>query len=326
MAAGSAAHFLLGVIILWLIFAFAPLEDENKLQSNPVTIETVAACTPAKEVDLATKQLVKCAPGPDPASAASAMGLRGGDEIVAFNGQPVHGWDSLTNQVRAAGGEQVSITYRRDGQELTSTGTLPAVQRIKQNVREDPNMTTQKLTEGDMDDGIGVLGITPNVPKTVRGPVAAFGLTGQNTVKVYELTFSSLKKFPEKVPKLWDAVTGAPRDPETPVSIIGATRIGGELFGHGDIPSFLFTLATLNFFVGIFNLLPLLPLDGGHIAIIWFEKIRSWIAARLGRPDPGRVDYMKLMPLTYVVILIFGSFTLLTMAADFVNPITLFKQ
>ena len=76
----------------------------------------------------------------------------------------------------------------------------------------------------------------------------------------------------------------------------------------------------------MFNLLPLLPLDGGHIAIAWFERVRSWVYARLGRADPGRVDYLKLMPFTYVVILIVGAFTLLTVTADIVNPITLFSK
>ena len=96
-----------------------------------------------------------------------------------------------------------------------------------------------------------------------------------------------------------------------------------EALSKGELPTFLMLLAVLNFFVGVFNLLPLLPLDGGHIAIAWFEKVRSFLFARLGRPDPGRVDYMKLMPVTYAVILIFGGFTLLTVAADIVNPITL---
>jgi membrane-associated protease RseP (regulator of RpoE activity) len=72
--------------------------------------------------------------------------------------------------------------------------------------------------------------------------------------------------------------------------------------------------------------LPLLPLDGGHIAIAWFERARSWLYARLRKPDPGRVDYFKLMPLTYVVILIGGAFTLLTITADVINPITIFSR
>ena len=107
--------------------------------------------------------------------------------------------------------------------------------------------------------------------------------------------------------------------------MVGASRIGGELFELGEYPSIFLVIASLNLFVGLFNLLPLLPLDGGHIAIAWFEKIRSWVYARFGRKDPGRVDYLKLMPVTYTVILIFGAFTLLTVTADIVNPITIFK-
>jgi membrane-associated protease RseP (regulator of RpoE activity) len=325
MAAGSATHFLLGIIILWVLFAFIPLADESKLQSSPVTISQVAPCVAAKwEFDPVTKQAKDCVPGTDPASVATSMGLRAGDQIVALDGARVSGWDALTEKVRAAGGKEISITYLRDGQETTRTATLPIAQRIKQDVLKDPNMTAERITQNDLED-VGVLGITPEIPKTVRGPLAAFGLTKDQTVAMFEGTFASLSKFPEKVPKLWTALTGAERDPETPISVVGASRIGGELFGRGEIPTFLLVLAGLNFFVGIFNLVPLLPLDGGHIAIAWFEKARSWVWARLGRPDPGRVDYMKLMPVTYVVILIFGGFTLLTVAADIVNPITLFK-
>src|SRR5690606_27207899 len=118
-------------------------------------------------------------------------------------------------------------------------------------------------------------------------------------------------------------LTGEERDPETPISLVGASVIGGQLFERGMYAEILLLLASLNFFVGIFNLLPLLPLDGGHIAIAWFERIRSWLYARLGKADPGRVDYFKLMPITYVVIFIFGGFALLTLATDIVNPITL---
>jgi membrane-associated protease RseP (regulator of RpoE activity) len=127
-----------------------------------------------------------------------------------------------------------------------------------------------------------------------------------------------MKKFRRRC----EAVTAIAGGSATETLRGGASRLGGELFERGSA-SFLLLLAMLNFFVGIFNLLPLLPLDGGHIAIAWFERVRSWLYARLRRPEPGRVDYMKLMPVTYVVILVFGGFTLLTLAADIVNPITL---
>jgi membrane-associated protease RseP (regulator of RpoE activity) len=139
------------------------------------------------------------------------------------------------------------------------------------------------------------------------------------------LTFDSLKQIPQKIPALVTAITGGERDPNTPVSVVGASRIGGELISVGDWVSVLSLFAVLNLFFGIFNLMPLLPMDGGHIAIAWFERIRSWIAARRGRPDPGRVDYMKLTPITLAVISVLGVFVVLTMTADVVNPITLPK-
>jgi membrane-associated protease RseP (regulator of RpoE activity) len=324
MAAGSATHFALGIVILWVVFAFIALPNPDRLESEPVTIERVATCVaPTVEYDPERKQVKECVAGTDPASLASTMGLQAGDQVIALDGQPVNGWTALTEKVRASGGEAISVTVRRGEQSFTRTGTLPVVQRVKQEVLTS-DRTAESLTQADLEN-VGVLGITPTVPKDVRGPVAAFGLSWEQTVFMFEGTFTALQKFPEKVPKLWEALTGAERDPETPISVVGASRIGGELFGQGEFPTFLLVLAGLNFFVGIFNLLPLLPLDGGHIAIAWFEKIRSWLYARLGKPDPGRVDYMKLMPVTYAVILIFGGFTLLTIAADIVNPISLLK-
>src|SRR5690606_34721541 len=323
MAAGSATQFVLGIVILWGIFAFLPLPDEQKLQTEPVQIATVSECyLPVWEFDPATGRERECVPGKDPATAAATVGLRAGDVITAINGAPVHGWDVLTERIRESGGTTIAITYIRDGQTFTKDVAVPVAKRIKLEVLRDPEMTVERVTPADLED-VGLLGITPEPPKTVYGPVAAFGLAGDQAAAMFEGTFTALKKFPEKVPKLWAALTGDQRDPETPISVVGASRIGGELFGQGDIPRFLLVLAALNFFVGIFNLFPLLPLDGGHIAIAWFEKVRSWLYARLRKPDPGRVDYYKLTPLMYVVILIFGGFTLLTVAADIINPITL---
>ena len=155
------------------------------------------------------------------------------------------------------------------------------------------------------------------------GPVTAIGGTTAFMGKLFQQTFVAIGNFPEKVPKLLDAISGEPRDPETPISVVGASRIGGQAIELGSGLMFVIVLAGLNIFIGIFNLFPLLPLDGGHIAIIWFEKVRSWLAGLRGRPDPGRVDYNKLLPVTYLVILVFGGLTLLTLAADIVNPISL---
>jgi membrane-associated protease RseP (regulator of RpoE activity) len=320
LAAGSLTHFALGIVVLWLLFAFVPVEQRSLIEHGPVTIDKVSACTePTVEFDPQTGGLKPCEDGTDPASAAKTMGLQAGDVIVALNGQPVDGWDELTSQIRASGDEQITLTVERGDETLTRTGTLPKVLRLKQEVLNS-DRPASSITDADLEP-VGVLGVTPVIPKAAFGPGAAFRLTGEQTSAIVTGTFTALGKFPEKIPKLWAAISGEQRDPETPISVVGASRIGGELFEQGDFAFFLMLLAALNFFVGIFNLLPLLPLDGGHIAIAWFERVRSWLYARLRRPDPGHVDYMKLMPVTYVVILLFGGLTLLTVAADIVNPI-----
>ncbi|HEX6968497.1 MAG TPA: site-2 protease family protein [Micromonosporaceae bacterium] len=321
MAAGSATHFILGAAILWGLFAFVPLPDAEKLNEQAPQIATVATCVKATwEYDPATGRDKSCVEGVDPQSPAASMGLRPGDVITAIDGRPVRGWSDLTDRVRAAGGETIQVTYERDGVAETRSVTLPLVQRIKRSV--DPNRTLESITDADL-ERVGLLGISPVVPESTAGPIAAVGLAADQTVFMFENTLKAIKKFPEKVPKLWAALTGEERDPETPISIVGASVIGGQLFERGMYAEILLLLAMLNFFVGIFNMLPLLPLDGGHIAIAWFERARSWCYARLGKADPGRVDYYKLMPLTYMVIFIFGGFALLTLATDIVNPITL---
>jgi membrane-associated protease RseP (regulator of RpoE activity) len=321
MSAGSAAHFALGLAILWGLFAFMALPDQGKLETQRAAIAEVSPCVSSTLFEPGTTKIRECTEATDGASPAKRIGLRAGDVVVAVDGQPVSSWNATTEKIRAAGGRQLEIAYDRDGAVRTATVTLPTAERIRDRVPIDTPLT--EITPADL-QSVGVLGIAPVVPRTTAGPIKAFGMTWDQTVLMFKGTFESLKKFPEKVPKLWAALTGAERDPETPISVIGASRIGGELGARGEWPAFLLLLAALNFFVGIFNLLPLLPLDGGHIAIAWFERVRSWLYARLGRADPGRVDYYKLMPVTYVVILIFGGFFLLTVAADIINPITLF--
>ncbi|GIH08827.1 Zn-dependent protease [Rhizocola hellebori] len=315
MGSGAATHFLLGILILWGLFSFVPLQDSARLQSEPVRIDRVSECVDARWNS-------PCTPGTDPASPARQLGLRTGDVITAVDGSPVLGWDALTAKVRAAGGQRIELTYLRDGRAATVAVTLPMVQRIRLDVLNDPKRTVDSVTDADLEQ-VGSFGITPVIPTSTAGPIAGVGKAWEQTGTMFANTFASLARFPAKIPALWASVTGGERDPQTPVSVIGASHIGGQLFDRGEIASFLLLLAALNFFIGLFNLLPMLPADGGHIAIFWFERARAWFYALLGKGDPGRVDYYKLMPITYAAILIFGAFTVLTVAADLINPITL---
>lgn len=321
LSAGSVVHFILGFTILWGVFAFAPLNDFDRLATSPPVVSGVAECVALEwEVDPATGRERDCDPDTDPASAASRIGLAPGDVLTGFEGEPVNGWDDLTARIRDAGGRTVALSFERDGQPFTRQAELPLAERLVQDFDYATPLT--EITEDDLEE-VGVLGITPEIPRTRQGPVAAVGLSVDRTGFMFARTAEALGRLPQRVPQLWEAVFGGERHPETPMSVIGASRIGGELWDRGELPTFLVLLAALNFFVGIFNLLPLLPLDGGHIAIAWFERAREWVYARLGKPDPGKVDYYKMMPVTYVVIFIMAGFFLLTIAADIVNPIRL---
>lgn len=321
MGAGSAVHFVLGFALLWGVFAFVPINDFDRLDTARPQVAAVAECTALDwEVNPETGGVRQCVPGEDPASAASEVGLRPGDVITAINDRPVAEWDELTERIRAAGGTTVSLTFERDGRVRTAEAELPLATRVRQDV--DPETPLDEISEAELEQ-VGVLGIEPVVPRTRHGPVSAVAEAASQTGFMFQGTMEALAQLPQRIPQLWEAVFGGHRDPETPMSVVGASRIGGELWDQGELPTFLVLLAALNFFVGIFNLVPLLPLDGGHIAIAWFERARSWAFAVFGKPDPGRVDYYKMMPVTYVVIFIMAGFFLLTIAADIVNPIQL---
>jgi membrane-associated protease RseP (regulator of RpoE activity) len=311
MSAGSITHFLLAFVALWLVSMFMGLP-------NPAIKEPLAAYVKVTDCVVVPNEARDCQAG-DPASPAKQAGLRDGDEITAVNGAPVASYEDLLKRLREAKpGSTADITYLRDGQSRTAKATLGSVQRAP---LEDPSGATTAVA------ALGVSGpnLPPGVPATVTyGPVDGFTASAKYTGQAFHATFVALKQFPQKIPALWTAITGGERDVNTPMSVVGASRLGGEAVEHRAWPFFVQLFIALNFFIGVFNLLPLLPLDGGHIAIAWFERVRSWAYARLGRRDPGRVDYLKLMPVTYAIILVGGVFTLLTITADIINPIRLF--
>ena len=122
---------------------------------------------------------------------------------------------------------------------------------------------------------VSAIGVSVRYPKRILhysrgrrpsgGSVTFLGTT-------VEQTFKAVGAFPSKIPKLFDAIGGEERDQETPISVVGASRIGGEAVELGAPIIFLVLLGGLNVFIGVFNLFPLLPLDGGHVAVAWYER------------------------------------------------------
>jgi len=318
MSAGSLTHFALAIVAAWCAAVFVGLPNPDVPQTVQQQVALPAQITVADCVQVVlTEQQCKAGTGTDVTAPAAAAGLKTGDIITKVGEVPITSYGQLTSVIRATKPGATTFEYTRAGQPGSTTVNLIAAQRPP---LDDPKGT---VTE------VSVVGISQSIdiPGTVTyGPVDAIGVSLRYDWSLVEGSFVAMKRIPEKIPALWNSITGSERDPNTPISVIGASRLGGEAIERGVPEIFLLIFISLNVFIGIFNLLPLLPLDGGHIAIAWYERVRTWVYGKLHKPDPGRVDYFKLMPLTYAVILIGGAFTLLTATADVINPITIFSK
>ena len=186
----------------------------------------------------------------------------------------------------------------------------------------------QRPTSGDSEtlESVGFLGITPSVHHVTGGPlytVVQMGYTAEQTVE-------AMIRLPERVWGVGQAIVGLQeRDKDSPVSIVGGSRLAGETVSLESFPVeektvfLLLLIAGFNFFIGAFNFIPLLPLDGGHIASALWEAVRRGVARLRGRPDPGFVDAARLLPIAYVMASVMLVMSLVLIVGDFVVPIHL---
>lgn len=301
LSAGSITHFLLGFVILYLMAVTMGLPNLSwDPASSKPQVDQVKDCVVDKT---AAAQDAGCAPGaPAPAKAA---GLRQGDLITAVNGKPTATWGEVVKTVEGLSGPAAFTVVRGD-----------------QTVNLTVDVARVKAGEGKT---VGAVGMTVTLPPRVLdyGPLTAFGGSASFTGDMFVRVWEGLLAFPEKIPKVVEAIGGGQRDPDTPVSVVGASILGGDAVERGLWDFVLLLLVSLNYFIGVFNLLPLLPLDGGHIAITLYEKVRDWVRRLRGHPAGGPVDYTKLTAVTMVVIFLGGAVVLLTVTADLVNPIRL---
>jgi membrane-associated protease RseP (regulator of RpoE activity) len=302
LSAGSVMHFLIAIVALYGVAVTTGLPTDKAI------VGQVQSCVvPVGQADGSVRD---CRPADPPAPAAQA-GLRQGDRIVQVGSTPIRTFDDLVTALRAAPGQTVQVTYVRGGTRHTTTMSIASVRR---------KPIDSERAGSDGLAPVGAIGVAP-ASFEKRGLLGAVPATFRFTGTVVDGTFSALKSFPSKIPQLFGALEGQKRDPNGPVSVVGVSRAGGQALQAGSVLFFVLLLAGFNIFVGVFNLFPLLPLDGGHIAVVAFEQVRSGIARALGRADPGRVDYARLMPLTMLVIAVFGGISLLAILADIVNPI-----
>ena len=295
LGAGSFLHFVLGFIILLIIFAGIGTAKPTS------TISEISACVPRLNAACADT---------DPKSPALLAGLQAGDVITSINGMPVNDWAKDVEVIRTSAGKELIIDIERNGQPQTISV-----------------VAATRVVDGKE---YGFLGIV-NESKLVRN--APFTSIKNSAIVSWDFISGAVKaiiSLPSKIPALWGAtVSGTERDPNGLVGIVGVAQVTGQaassdgLSTSERIQTFLLIIASLNFFVGVFNLLPILPLDGGHMAVAIYEGTRRRIANLRGQSDPGPVDVEKLTPITMVVFILLAFLTLLLLFADIFNPINL---
>lgn len=308
--AGPAMNFIIGLV---LIFGIAVVWGLPQLHPTTTAVVGQTSCV---QPEVVKGELGTCV-GTGPAAAA---GIEAGDVVVKVGDTPVKTFEEMVAAVQKSSGPTPFVVERtQDGQ----TATINTVVDVT---------TTQRWVRGAAGSDaagpstVGAIGIKaadlgPTQYNVLTAIPATFVFTGELGVELAK----SLAAIPTKVGALVSAIGGGERDPQTPISVVGASIIGGDTVDQGLWVAFWFFLAQLNFVLGAINLVPLLPFDGGHIAVAIYEKIRNVIRSARGLVPAGPVNYNKLMPATYVILVVVVSYMALTVTADLVNPIRLFQ-
>ncbi|GII55610.1 putative zinc metalloprotease [Planotetraspora thailandica] len=300
MTGGPAMNFVLAFVL----FAVVMMGFGVAMQ-KPV-VSTVSKCVmPISEAD--NRQ---CGPS-DPPTPASLAGLRPGDRLTSVDGTRVTSWDQASRLIRTHKAGAAALGIERAGKPMTVNVTLVAHDMPS---LDDPSK---------IDKGVGFLGVTPVTVTERVGP----GYVAGQMWGFVEKTAAAMVNIPGKMVGVWHAAfSDGKRDPNGPIGVVGVGRIGGEiatsdLSAENKIVFYIQLLASLNLAVGMFNLIPLLPLDGGHILGGLWEGLKRFLARVRRRPSPGYVDVAKALPLTYVMaalLLVMGG---LLIYADLVNPV-----
>lgn len=277
ITAGSLMHFIQAVVLFSIVFSVIGQNDPNKSSIGYIEALTDGQSTPSVEAE-----------------------LQPGDDIVAIDGRDATNWRDLVDYIKARPKEDVTLTVQRGDSTFERTVTLAEIP--------------------DEEDGgtRGYLGVGPAFERTRTSPVDAVALFGQT---IRDAT-TSIPRFlsPQTLSELFTlmfqgraTVDINSEEAQRPVSLVGAVRVAGDESFDVTVP--LMLLGVFNVFIGVLNLVPLLPLDGGHAAIATYERLRS----RKGRPY--HADVAKMLPVAYAAVFLLGFIMISTVYLDIVRPI-----
>ena len=296
LGAGSFLHFVIGFVLLLTLFSAIGVTSLTN------QVERVSDCIPQTATEVCSS---KSTPSP-----AKNAGILAGDQIISINGVEYTEWAQAVRVIRSSAGKQLDITVNRNGG-LIDILVTPAFR--------------------DLDgEKIGVIGVINKVGTVTYAPIPAVIKAGSFTLEILQNSLTALISLPSKIPDLINQTFGnEERDPEGLVGVVGVARVSGEtaetkaLTGREKIATFILIIASLNLFVGMFNLLPLLPLDGGHMAVAIADGVRNTRAKAKGLAKPAPFDVERLTPITMVVFVLMASLSLLLLTADILNPVRL---
>jgi len=311
MLGGPFMNLVLAVLLFGVVLVGIGLPQPT------TAVNSVVPCTPTVEQPTGDAlESGACPVGTLPTPAAEA-GLLPDDVIVSIGPIASSSWDDLTEWIRANPGRSTQVVVERDGGQLSLPLMVADVERPVYDESGEPTGVAEQ---------VGFLGVSPQFEYTPQ-PVTAV------PAYMWDITYRSaaaLVSLPVRVYELVDEtlIGGGERSLDSPVSVVGASRLGGEVAAMDEpikskIAIFLGLAASLNLFLFLFNLLPVLPLDGGHVAGALYEGLRRSIARVRGKPDPGPVDTAKLLPVAYVVAAVLLAVGVVVIWADLIKPITL---
>jgi membrane-associated protease RseP (regulator of RpoE activity) len=301
LAAGSFMHFVLALLLLFAV-AFAIGQPNTNTNTN--LVGSIAPCVPRNNAVLNNVNVNPCSGRNLGKSPAELAGIKPGDRIVAVAGRRVGSWRQL--HAALAGqptGQAIPVVVERDGHAVELHVRLAKIPgRAVPFVGVDQAVVYQR---------IGFLG--------------SWGYAGDQFAYTLSSSASALGKLPAAIPDLFSSNRAHTAAGQVS-SVVGVGEVTGDVVQaalpwQAKMSVVLLLVASLNIFVGAFNLLPLLPLDGGHLAVVIFERFRAWFNRLRGRPDPGLVDIQRLVPVSLLVFAVLVGFSVLLIAADIFNPV-----